>query len=319
MNYGEDNKAIYGFKTALPRYTLAGYFLFVILSSLIGDTTILVGSIKYKAIKLHRVIVTIILHIAVCDLLVVVTQALPRFVTLIADEWVLGDLGCRAFTYFSYYLNPVGILLLCGMTAGKLLLLKFPLRFGSTSSKKAHIFCGACWVIALAAPVSMAPKHMGSVFFTYYSYGCSYHFWSSNTWSSYLLPLLYILLVILPMCLVVTTSICLLIIAKKVASRRREDLKWQGITTTVLTAAVNCISWLPQIVTQFLAMQVETSITSWRVAVSFLHLNTICNFYIYCLSVTSFRNFVRSRLKMVLKKQNFSASRGIFTVKSPPR
>ena len=52
------NKTEYGIETAAQRYTWAGYYLFVILSSLIGDTTILVASIKFRAIKLHRVLVT---------------------------------------------------------------------------------------------------------------------------------------------------------------------------------------------------------------------------------------------------------------------
>ena len=52
------NKTIYGIDAA--RYTWAGYFLFVIISSLIGDTTILIASIRYKAFKLHKVTVTII-------------------------------------------------------------------------------------------------------------------------------------------------------------------------------------------------------------------------------------------------------------------
>ena len=79
QNYDEySNKTAYSIKSDAVRYTWAGYYLFVIASSVIGDTTILIASIKYKAIKLHRVIIAIIQHIAFFDLIVSVTYFLPK-------------------------------------------------------------------------------------------------------------------------------------------------------------------------------------------------------------------------------------------------
>ena len=115
-----------------------------------------------------------------------------------------------------------------------------------------------------------------------------------------------VLFAFIPTCLVVLTTFCLLIEAKKVVSRSRESLKWQGIMTTVLTATVFCLSLLP-----YTAYRVGESIvtvdersnssfhtTFYRVAISFLSLNTISNFYIYCLTVSSFRAFIRSKMQL---------------------
>ena len=173
------NKTRYGIRGNALRYTWAGYYLFVILSSTIGDTTILVASIKYKAIKLHKVIVTVIQHIAVCDLLVVITDVLPKFATLVANRWVLGQSVCSALPYPSYYVSPASILLICAMTTCKLLLVKYPLRFGTTSSKKAHMLCAACWGIPLIAPVTMLLVDWRDVRFMYAIYTCACSF-SSN-------------------------------------------------------------------------------------------------------------------------------------------
>ena len=305
----------YGLESAAQRYTWAGYYLFVILSSLIGDTTILVGSIKHQAIKLREVIVTIIQHIAVCDLLVIATQVLPKFVTLLAEKWIFGDFLCLALIHVAFYVNLASILLICTMTTSKLLLIRYPLRFGTISSKKAHILCGVCWGVALVWPVLMLAVDRNDVYFSYIVYFCAYDF-SSYIWK-YLAELLNLLLIILPTCIIVATSVNLLLIAKKVASRRREGLKWQGIITTLLTATVFCVSLLPftamvalRRTSLMMSMEFTVLIALWRIALSLVYLNTMCNFYIYCLTVTSFREFVRSRLQLLTQKLTFSASRG---------
>ena len=316
----DSNKTRFGLESVAQRYTWAGYYLFVILSSLMGDTTILVGSIKYQVIKLNRIIVTLIKHIAVCDLLVIATQVLPQFVTLLADKWVFGDFFCRAFILSAYCINISSVLLICTMTTSKLLLLKYPLRFGTMSSKKAHMFCGACWGVASVVPVLMLAVDKNDVYFTYIIYFCAYDF-SSYIWI-YLGAFLGLFLVILPTCLIVATSVNLLVIAKKIAFRRREGLKWQGIITTLLTATVFCLSMMPFFVMMALRRtnlfdSVEFTVMKglWRIALSLLYLSTMCNFYIYCLTVTSFREFVRSRLQLLTQKLTFSATRGTIEAK----
>ena len=285
------NKTRYGIESDALRYTWAGYYLFVILSSLIGDSTILVASLKYKAIKLHRVIVAVIHNIAVCDLLVVTLQVLPTFATIIADKWVFGDFLCHAFIYAAYYLNQASILLISTMTTSKLLLLKYPLRFGTISSRRVTVICGACWGIAPIFPVTMLLVDGRDVFFSYVFYTCAYGF-SLDRWHNLRHPL-RALLAFLPICLVVVTSIYLLVVAKNGGGRR---LRWQGTVTAILTATVFCISLLP-----FFMMKYVPSTSFKRIAISFLYLNTMSNFFIYSLTVASFGNFVRSRSRLLTR------------------
>ena len=304
------NKTRYGMKNDALRYTWAGYYLFVILSSLIGDSTILVASIKYNAIKLHKVIVVTIHHLAVCDLLTIIVQVLPSFVTTIADEELLGHFVCYLLPYAYFYTNTASILLIGTMTTCKLFLLKYPLKYGATSSRKAHKLCGISWVISLLLPVTLLLVDWSDVYFTYVFYECV-HGLSSHMWK-YLLPLLSLLGPV-PVFLVVVTSVYLLVIARQVARRERESLKWQGIVTVILTAAVFCVSWLPMFVILALSKVLyrseeydetvsDTAVTLVRIARMFMSLNTISNFYIYCLTVTSFRDFVRSKLLIIYKK-----------------
>ena len=303
-NYEYSNKTAYGIKSDAIRYTWAGYYLFVIASSFLGDITILIASLKYKVFKLHRVIIVIIQHMAVCDLIISATSVLPRMVAVISDKWVIGNFFCYWYAYATYYSNQTSAFLISTMTTSKLLLLKYPLQFGTTTLKKAHLICLASWLAAFALPGTLFLVDKDDVSFSYRGYECDYGF-SSEIWL-YLRPFTAALFGFIPTCLVVSTTFCLLIKAKKVLSHSRESLKWQGIVTTVLTATVFCLSVLPLIV-----YRVGESIvivddkskssfytTFFRVVISFLSLNTISNFYIYSLTVYSFRAFVRSKMQL---------------------
>ena len=317
------NKTIYGIKNDASRYAWAGYFLFVIISSLVGDTIILIASLKYKAFKLHEVIVVIIQHIAFCDLMVSVTEVPPMFISLMSNEWALGNSLCYQYPYTGYYFNGAGLLHICNMTTSKLLLLKYPLQYGTTSRKKAHMFCVACWLAAGIVPVtgllvSVLDGH--DTHFSYIFYFCILGF-TSDIWD-WLKPLITVLFMLIPNGVVVGTTIYLLIIAKQVARRGRESLKWQGIITTVLTASVYWISILP-----FAVYYIGESVvivddksrsffnTSFlKIASSFLYLNTVSNFYIYSLSVYSFRDFIRLKIQQAYQmftSIGTSSNRGI--------
>ena len=61
---GED----YKIASKRGRYFWAGYLLFVLISSLIGDTIILLASTRYQALRLNKCVVVVLQHIAVCDI-----------------------------------------------------------------------------------------------------------------------------------------------------------------------------------------------------------------------------------------------------------
>jgi hypothetical protein len=143
--------------------------------------------------------------------------------------------------------------------------------------------------------------------FSYRGYLCIY-FSSADIWHTFM-PINSVLSGVLPTFLVIATTFYLLIRGKKVRRRGRESLKWQGIITTVLTATVYCISILPyaayELGKRFLEADNEKNafffIYLQRAGVSLLSLNTISNFYIYSLTVSSFRSFVCSKMQQAYR------------------
>ena len=137
-----------------------------------------------------------------------------------------------------------------------------------------------------------------------------------------MLPTLIVPLVFLPICIVVPSSVNLLVIAKRVARREKAGINRQGIITVVLTAALFCVSWLPVLALTAPILWIEseeyaetvsdTHLTAFftRAAQSFTYLNITSNFYIYCLTLTSFRNFIRSKLQRFFRMIIYPTCRG---------
>jgi hypothetical protein len=268
---------------------------------MMGDLTILVASIQYQAFKLHKFIVVIFQHIAVCDLMISVFSVFPRVVSLIADGWILGDVLRHVAAYGIYYFNAVNLLLISVMTSSKLIILKFPFRARLLSPQKGHLICVAMWLLALTLIVIVLVVNRDDVLFDYRTYDCRLGF-SADIWRR-LKPILVGLFALIPNIVVVVTTVCLLIIARSFAQRGGDNLRWQGIITTIVVAIVYCISILPYTIYTFVGYSgagfaddphsfFRTHYN--RVVKSFIFINTISNFYIYSMTVSSFREFLWS-------------------------
>ena len=119
---------------------------------------------------------------------------------------------------------------------------------------------------------------------------------------------MYGILGLLPNIVVILSTILLLAEAKKAATTAHLALRWQGIMTVVLTATVYSFSILPislyQILEAFLddATAEPSSFSTYflRLAISFVNLNILANFFIYFVTVSSFRNFVKLKLRQMI-------------------
>ena len=302
MSYDYSNYTLFGIKDAGERLALGGWQIFVILCSLFGDTTILVASMKYKAFKLHTIIVVFIQHIAVCDLLISLFNAIPNCVSVISNSDIPSLKYARAFS--GYFLFTVCSFLVGAMTLGKLLLLKYPLKTGCWSTREAHKLCAGIWIFSTFTPILQLVVDKDDIIFDFRVYSTMKKY-SSAVWKI-LSPIVTLLIFSAPNTVIIVSTILLLKEARKVATGSRESLRWQGIITVVLTATVYTISFLPFAVYRMLEPFVEKDasvpgpfyLEFYRVACASLYFNVLSNFLIYSLSVTSFRRFLKTRFRL---------------------
>ena len=296
-NYSNFTK--FGIRNEAERYTWTMWLIFILSCSLLGDTIILVSSIKYNAFRIHDWIVAFIQHIAVCDLLISIFTIFPTIVSLLANGWVFGEPFCHFTATLTVYGVPTSSLLICALTSSKLWLLKNPLRARTLPKSKAHKLCAGIWVLALTVPALYLTVDMRDVYWGYNIYSC-YYAHSSTKWKI-LEPLNHGIFGGLPTVIVIITSILLvhhLLKARKVATRSRGQIRWQGIATVVAVACIYTFAVLPLTVYWIAETYLEKSpdnlkTLSSRTAKSFFYFNVASNFFIYFFTVQSFRMFVR--------------------------
>ena len=303
MSCVDSNFDLYGIKMGMELYTATGFFILIFLSTLIGDTIILVASIKYGAFKLHDGIVVFIQHIAVCDLIMAFTCMFPQIVSIAANCWILGTALCYINVYGPRLGFPVSLFLICAMTITKLFLLRNPLKARHLSKKHAHMMCAGIWVLACYYPITLLLVDKDDIYFDYRIYTCVYAYSSDEKKWKLLKPLVLGLLSIIPTIIVVVISILLvryLLEARKVSGRCQGSVRWRGIATVLLTASVFIISSAPLTVYNLIESYMgKTSVHFYRVAYSFMYFAVSANFFIYCFTVPSFRIFLKARIHAI--------------------
>ena len=310
-----NNKTLYAIRDDEERSLLILWNFIVVMSSLIGDSIILIATIKYKAIKLHKLVVIVMQHMAVCDLIQTVFRVFPITLALISDRWVVGELLCHVQESVSWVCGSVTMLLTCAMTTLKLITVKYPLRAWPT--RIGHKICAYLWLLELflctPALVVTLLYTRDTIYFSYIEYDCNYNILSPSlpTWYTWYSVISVAVVSILSCTTLLVTSVLLLIVASRAASRHGETLRWEGVTTVLLTVGVFFISFLPFSVWIVTSLQgVKYSNTSIRVMYHLANLNVMANFFVYSLTVRSFRHFLKVKISELLSLMRLSMQGG---------
>ena len=288
------------------------FHVIIALLSLSGDTIILVATIRYKAIKLHCVIVVIIQHLALCDLLQTLFRVIPTIISLEAGEWVLGVFLCHMTLNMVIVCIPAAAVLTAVLSTSKLLIVQYPLRAGTWTRRRGHTVCTLSWVFCL-----VRPRLWENVMFTdtdsasldYILYPCQGEFTTIPVWFIWFQEIFIYLAFVGVLLTLITTSVMLLYKARQAAVRVRTSVRWRGTLTVLLTTLVFLVSYLPDCVVPFLDSNTLTA-TIHRAATFSVTFNIAANFFVYSLTVASFREFLSRKIRLLAGKV------GLFT--SPP-
>ena len=242
------------------RCTLITYLLFVLLSTLIGDTIILIASVRYNAIKLNKFIVAVMQHIAVSDLLRSVSFVLPVLASLIFNSRILGTIPGYIVNILNVVSYGSGNIFISLLTTSKLAIIKFPLKTRGWTERVAHVICASIWLsqILFHTLFLVLSKHV--LFFGYIEYTVTIFLltpFARNVFYWY-----YVFSSIIPTFAVVLATVAILshlFNVRKVSRRTGGSVRWQGI------AAVSTTATLPHLpAAGFLAFSRSSCIFSLR-------------------------------------------------------
>ena len=302
-----DNRTLYGIKDDTERTALIIWSITVLLASLIGDSVILIATIRYTAIKRHKVIIAVMQHMAVCDLLQNTFRVFPITLALITDRWVVGELLCHVQDNVGWVCSVVTMLLTCALTTLKLVIVKHPFRTVAWSTRLGHKICSVIWllIIGLYTPVLLVKIFYirDSIYFSYNDYECSYGYSSASvpTWYLwYYLANVGVINLVSYTTLTVTSAL-LLVVAKRAAAHHGRKLKWEGLITVLATVGVFLVSYLPMtVVFVTFLLRVGYSSRVWRAVALVHYLNIMANFFVYSITVQSFREFLKLKTSQLL-------------------
>ena len=189
------------------------------------------------------------------------------------------------------------------MTTGKFLHLKYPLRSTYLTKRMAHKICILILIAHLALPLMMLIIDKDDLSFDYRLYDCIYRL-TADTWKT-LVPIGIITTFFVPNIVIVSTSIAILVMAKRSARRLGGSVQWRGALPVVLTAVVYCVSTLPLFIYFIGSNFVQDStgtfhVQYYRISAGLSMINIMSNFYIYAMTISSFRGFLISEIFFIL-------------------
>ena len=285
------------------------FHVLIVLLSLIGDTLILIGTTRHKAIKLHRVIIVVIQHLAVSNLLLTLFRVVPTIVSLVAGDWVMGMLLCLVNLNVVVIVTPVTAILTCILSTFKTLIVQYPLKTHTWTRRRAHIVCALCWLTCVIRPrqiMNVFYASTESFFFDYIQYMCLVDLTSTPIsfvrFQNFFIYFSFMVVLVV----MIVTSVLLLFKARQAAVRDRQSVRWQGVLVVGLTTGVILVSYLPDTIVPMIdnLTSVHPSSSIKPAACFFDNVNIVANFFVYSLAVKSFRVFLSTRIRQLIFQQS---------------
>ena len=292
-----------GFTTKLDvehiteRYLLITWCSLVLLGCLIGNTIILLATVRCKTIKLDKTSLVLIKNIAVSDILMGIVGVHPALASLIFGAWPYGSISCYIFQYLQVPVYFSAVLLICGLHLNKLYTVIYPLSTVGRSSRAGHVICVVAWLLCAFFPATQIIVDFKPVMYVAKTYRCMYSY-QDAVWN-WLLPLIGAVFTAFPNILVGGTTATLVFLVRRTKGRFNK----QGILVAFYVGCLYLLANIPVSVDllvyknfrQFMSPEVDFffDFYVYRASYFMVFMNCSCNFLVYYCSVKSFNVFVK--------------------------
>ena len=135
--------------SAVERYSVFVWSTGTGLISVVGNLTVLLAAVVFRALKLDKVSLVLISNLAVADLITGLTAVIPSIGTSMAGRWVFGEVLCVATQYLESVSTAASIGLLCSINVAKLTSLLCPLRALTRTRKCGYFVASTIWMLSL--------------------------------------------------------------------------------------------------------------------------------------------------------------------------
>ena len=241
--FGENHTAIKSF--------LLAYNGLVILLGLAGNALVILGSVRYNAIRMEKNSVILIENVAGADMLATFLQFIPMIVTLAAERWLLGEFLCYCgiFRYIPFCCEAMLIAL---MSIHRVQVLASPLKSPMSSARLKMLVTGL-WIFNITTltcltgikpTIRYEPSHLN----------CSPFDWENTGNVSTYLEMLRVIsgmYLIIPALITVIANLIILriVYARPTVSDSASRMRnYKAVKTVSLICWVYIISYIPSVV-----------------------------------------------------------------------
>ena len=135
---------------------MISYTFVVLVFGIIGNSLVLIGTVKYKAIDMDIVTIKLIENLAICDIICTVMLFTSMFTVVTSRRWILGNALCFITAYFTLTPYIAEILTTTLIVIQRLCSVKFPLsgRYQLEESNVMYVIA-LMWCVAFAQPICM--------------------------------------------------------------------------------------------------------------------------------------------------------------------
>ncbi|KAL5252277.1 hypothetical protein ACHWQZ_G015151 [Mnemiopsis leidyi] len=281
---------------------LASWSILTILLSILGNTVVLIASLKHNSIKFDKVSVILIENIAAADLGDVVFVVLPTTAAILSDQADVseffsankfGQTVCFSVAHLQFLFPTASIVMVCALSVSKLFCLMFPLQSYSRSPTVRRIIAFVAWTVYLPRFLVTVLDH-DKALYGYYEEGFRCYIDNWTRWLTLVDTVMAFLTVILPWLILVSTVCVLLYYVHKIAGLQRKV-----VLVNILISFIFAVSVAPYIARQ---IWMATSPNShpvrtwlWLSALFINYISCFSNPIILYLTSASFKSFVDTR------------------------
>ena len=146
------NQSLYEVSSEGQKGALVTWCFSLGLFSILGNSLVLVSSVKYKAIKLDRISVQLIRHISIADIGYAFCVLFQTGIALLLNRWPYGHALCEVSVYFQYFLALADINMIWVLNVAKLMCILKPLDARLRSRKSGLWLVAGMWVLSQIYP-----------------------------------------------------------------------------------------------------------------------------------------------------------------------
>ena len=310
---GSDSTSIFTEATDVEIVLIIIWSVLTVVISVPGNLLILVGSLKYSAIKLDRITKTLLEQVAVADLGYALTRILPAGTSAMAGGWVLGGTACAVQTRAGFLCCGASVFLVAALNISKLTCLLFPLKSLKRACRTGYYISGGIWCGVFVALTVLNAQEIDAFVETGRPRDTKYIpeqlmcFYVMTTTERTDFDVGIAVCAILPMVVILGTTIRMIGFVRSVRSQTN------SLMPLILVSVVNMASFLPIFIILSLTKIMDTVTKSeqweaspvfsacYRTALSMTTLNFLVNPLIYFATVKSFNLFVKRTLSCCWK------------------